>query len=105
MPPYRWISIRIECRDRGIEGEVIRPTRDTKDVSLHLGNQEAHNLIDPPIETPHQEGHASNVDRWATTRETARGERNKKELPSLTPPTQNQLASHLLLYHETTWPR
>src|SRR5258707_8261615 len=101
MPPYQWISIETECRDKGIEGEAIKPTRDTKDVSPHLGNQEAHNLIDPPIETLHQEAHASNVDRWATTQETARGRRSKKGLTSSTTTMKNRLASRLLRYHET----
>src|SRR5258708_24897818 len=105
MPPYRWISIRIECRDRGIEGEATKPTRDTKDASPHLGNQEAHNPINPPIEIPHQGGHASNVGKWVTTRETARGGRNKKELTLSTTTMESRLTSQLLLCHETTWPR
>src|SRR5258707_13927072 len=105
MPPYQWISIEIGCCDRGIEGEAIKPTRDTKDALPHLGNQGGRSPIDPPIEILHQEEHASNVDKWATMRGIAQGRRSKKGLTSSTMTMKSRLTSRLLPYHETMWPR
>src|SRR5258708_35673076 len=100
MPPYQWTSIETGCRDKGTEEEAIKPTKDTKGVSPHSENQEAHNLIDPPIETLHQEGHASSVDKWVTTLETVQGRRNKNESISSTMMITSRFKSNLPLSHK-----
>src|SRR5713226_5018233 len=105
MPWYQWILIETGCRDRGIEGEAIKPTKDTRDASPHLGNQEVHNPIDLPTEIPHQEEHASNVDKWATTPEIAQGRRSKKGSTLSTTMITSRFRSSPLLCHEIMWPR
>src|SRR5260370_34577991 len=104
MPQYPWISIEIGCRDKGTEEEATRPTKNTKDTSLHSENQEVHNPIGP-TEIPHQEGHASNVDKWVTTPEIAQRRRSRKGSTSLTTMMTNRSPSSLLPYHETMWPQ
>src|SRR5258707_1277283 len=103
MPPSQWTLIEPGRHDRDTEEGATRPTKDTRDVSLHLENEEVHKPIDPPTETLHREGHASNVDKWATSLETARGGRNRKESTLSTTMTKSRSISRLLLYHETMW--
>src|SRR5258708_37023778 len=105
MHPYRWTSIELEWRDKGTEEGATRPTKDTRDALLHSGNEEAHNPSDPPTETLQQEGHVSNVGRWATSPETAQGGRNRKKSTSSTTMTASRSISRLPPCHETTWPR
>src|SRR5258708_10320935 len=105
MPPYQWTSIETGCHDKGIEEGAIKPTKDTRDASPHLENQEVHNPIDLPTEIPHQEGHASNVDKWATTPEIAQETRSKRGSNSSTMTMTRQFKSRLLLCHEITWPQ
>src|SRR5258708_34525017 len=105
MPPYQWTSIETECHDKGIEEEAIKPTRGTKDASPHLENQEVHNPIDLPTKTPHQEEHASNVDKWATMPEIAQERRSKKGSTSSTMTMTSQFRSRPLLCHEIKWPQ
>src|SRR5713226_2548600 len=93
MPPYQWTLIEPERRDKGIEEGATKPTKDTRDVLLHLGNEEVHNLINPPTKTLRQEGHVSNVGRWATSPETAQGRRNRRESTLSTTMTASQLTS------------
>src|SRR5216684_2821098 len=105
MPPYQWTSIETGCHDKGIKGGAIKPTKDTRDVSPHLENQEARNPIDLLTEISHQEGHASNVDKWATTPETAQERRSKKRSTSSTTMITSRFKSNPLLCHETVWPQ
>src|SRR5229473_912298 len=97
MPPYQWISTGPEPHDKGIEEEVTKPTKGTKDESPHSGKEEDRNLIDPLTEIPHQEGHVSNADKWDTLPETALGGKRKRALTSSTivkatnPPTSHRL--------------
>src|SRR5258707_7851455 len=105
MPPYQWISIEPERHDKGTEEGATKPTKDTRDASLHLGNEEAHNSIGPPTKTLHHEGHVSNVDKWAISPETAQGGRNRRKSTLSTTMIMSRLTSHLLPYHETMWLR
>src|SRR5258708_26232441 len=105
MAPYQWTSIETGCRDKGIEEEAIKPTKDNRDASLHLENQEVHNPIDLPTEIPHQEGHASNVDKWATMPEIAQERRSKRGSTSSTTMITSRFQSSLLLCHEILWPQ
>src|SRR5260221_13935645 len=103
MPPCQWTSIETECRDKGIEEGAIKPTKDTKDALPHLESQEVHNPIDLPTETPHQEEHASNADKWATTPEIVQERRSKKGSTSSTMTMKSQFKSCPLLCHEIMW--
>src|SRR5258708_38353676 len=105
MPQHQWTSIETGRRDKEIEEGAIKPTKDTKDTPPHLGNQEVHNPINPPTEIPHHEGHASNVDKWATTPEIAQERRSKRGLTSLTTTMTSKFKSRLLLCHEIMWPQ
>src|SRR5713226_9087845 len=104
MPPYQWISIEPERPDKGIKEGATRPTRDTRDTSLHLGNEGAHNLIDPPSKILRQEGHVSNVDKWATSPETAQGGRNRRKSILSTTMTTSRLTSQPPPCCEIMWP-
>src|SRR5258707_11573921 len=101
MPLYQWILIGPGRRDKGTKEEAIRPTKDTRDTSLHLGSEEAHNPIDPRTETSHHEGRVSNVDRWATSPETAQEGTSRRRSTLSTMMTVSRSTSHLLPYHET----
>src|SRR5258708_37422972 len=103
MPPSQWTLIEPGRHDRDTEEGATRPTKDTRAGLPHLENEEAHNPIDPPTETLHQEGHASNVDKWATSLETARGGRNRKESPLSPTLMKSRQISNPLLYHEPMW--
>src|SRR5258708_38405152 len=93
MPLYQWTSIELEQHDKGTGEEAIKATKGTRDALLHLENEEVHSPTDPPTEALHHEEHASNVDKWATSHEIARRERNKKGSTSSTTMTTSRLAS------------
>src|SRR5216684_3070738 len=104
MPLYQWTLIGPEQRGKDTEEGATKAIKGTRDASLHLENEEAHNPTDPPTETLHHEGHASNVDRWATSQETALGRRNRRESTLSTTTTTSQSTSRPPPYPETMWP-
>src|SRR5258708_5884694 len=105
MPPSQWTSIGPEQHNKDTGEGAIKPTKDTRDASLHLENEEAHNPIDPPTKTLHQEERASNVDKWVTSPGTAHGGRNRRRSTSSTTTIASQSTFRLLPYREIMWPR
>src|SRR5258708_38106251 len=105
MPPYQWTLIKPERHDKDTKEESTKDTKGTKDASLHSENEGAHKTIDLLTRTPHQEGHVSNVDRWATLPETAQGRKGRRASTSLTIMTRNRSISHLSPCHGTAWPQ
>src|SRR5258708_3646330 len=100
---YPWISIEPKWHDRDTVEGGTRDIKGTKDVSLPSENEEAHRTTDPLTEIPHREGHALNVDKWATLPETAREEESKRTSTSLITMMRNWLASHQSLCHGIAW--
>src|SRR5258708_4350597 len=102
---YQWTSTEPEQHNKDTGEEDTKGTKDTRDASQCSENQEGHKSIGHLTNTPHQEGHALNVDRWATLPGTAQRKGNRKISISLTTTTRNQSGSHLSLYQGITWPR
>src|SRR5229473_1017054 len=104
MPPYPWILTEPGRHDPDTEEEAIKPIRGIRDVSPRLEKEEGHSPTDPPIELPHQEGHASNVDKWATSPETVQGRRRRKASTLLIiMTTTSRSIFHPPPYQEITW--
>src|SRR5258708_37890089 len=104
MPLCQWTSIGPEQHSKDTEEGATKAIKDTRDALLRSENEEARNPIDPLTETLHHEGHASNVDRWATSPETALGRRSKRESTLSTMTTMSRSISRLPPYPETMWP-
>src|SRR5258708_8608359 len=106
MPPYQWISTELERHDKGIEEEVIKPTKGIKDAWPHLEKEEDRSRIDLPTETMHQEEHVLNVDKWDTSPEIVQGRRRRRvSISSITTITTSRSIFHQPLYRETMWLR
>src|SRR5258708_125436 len=103
MPPYLWTSIEPEQHDRDTAEGDTRDTKGIKDASLRSENEEAHKTTNLLTETPRQEGHVLNVDRWATLQETAKEEGSRRALTSSTTATRTQSTSHLSLHQGIAW--
>src|SRR5216684_5741122 len=103
MPLCQWTWIEPEQHNKGTEEEATRGAKGIKDVSLHLENEEARNLIVLPTRTSHQEEHVLNVAKWATLLGTVQGGRSKKVSTSSTTMTTSQSTFRLLPSHETMW--
>src|SRR5258708_37898107 len=102
MPPYQWTSTEPGPNNRDTREE---DTKGIKGASWRLENGEGCKFTSLLIDAPHQEEHASNVDRWATLPETAQGRKSKRTSISSTTMTRNQSAFHLPLYQGIMWPR
>src|SRR5258708_35785081 len=105
MPLCQWTSTGPEQRDKDTKEGATKVIKDTRDASLHSENEEARNPTDPPTETRHHEGCALNVDRWATSPETALGRRSKKESILLTTMTTSRSTFQPPPHPETMWPQ
>src|SRR5258707_11195012 len=105
MPLCQWTSTGPEQHDKDTEEGATKVIKDTRDVSLPSENKEARNPTDPLTGTWHHEGRASNVDRWATSLETALGRRSRKESILSTMMTTSRSTSRPPPHPEIMWPQ
>src|SRR5229473_4833956 len=104
MPLCQWTSTGPEQHGKGTKEGATKAIKGTRDASLCSETEEARNPIDPPTETLHHEERASNVDRWATSPETAPGRRSKRESTLSTMMTTSRSTSRPPPYPKTMWP-
>ena|SRR5216684_930960 len=104
--PYPWISIEPEQHAKDIEEGDIKGIESTEGALLCWKNQVAHETTDLLTKPPRQEEHASNVDKWATSPETAQGKRSQQILiSSIMKKTIILLPNLFSRNQETRWPR